>query len=56
VPAEAKIEATGDINQSLEAGWAGLDIAEMVPLDRIVRAHELVEHPAKPGRIIVAIT
>jgi NADPH:quinone reductase len=56
VPAEAKIEATRDINQSLEAGWAGLDIAEMVPLDRIVRAHELVEHPAKPGRIIVAIT
>jgi NADPH2:quinone reductase len=56
VPAEAKIEATRDINQSLEAGWAGLDIAEMVPLDRIVRAHELVAHPAKPGRIIVAIT
>jgi len=56
VPAEAKIEATRDINQSLEAGWAGLDIAEMVPLDRIVRAHDLVEHPAKPGRVIVAIT
>jgi NADPH2:quinone reductase len=56
VPAEAKIKATRDINQSLEAGWAGLDIAEIVPLDRIVRAHELVEHPAKPGRIIVAIT
>jgi NADPH:quinone reductase len=56
VPAEAKIEATRDINQSLEAGWAGLNIAEMVPLDRIVRAHELVEHPAKPGRVIVGIT
>jgi NADPH:quinone reductase len=56
VPAEAKIKAARDINQSLEAGWAGLDIAEMVPLDRIVRAHELVEHPAKPGRVIVAIT
>jgi NADPH2:quinone reductase len=40
VPAEAKIEATGDINQSLEGGWAGLDIAEIVRLDRIVRAHE----------------
>src|SRR5713101_4035347 len=56
VPAQAKIEATRDINQSLEAGWAGLNIAEIVPLDGIVRAHELVEHPAKPGRIIVAIT
>ena len=56
VPAQAKIEATRDINQSLEAGWAGLNIAEIVPLDGIVRAHELVEHPAKPGRVIVAIT
>jgi len=55
VRAEAKIEATGDINQSLEAGWPGLDIAEIVPLDRIVRAHELVDHPAKPRRVIVAI-
>ena len=56
VPAEAKIEATRDINSALESGWQGLDIAEIVPLDQIARAHELVEHPAKPGRVIVAIT
>jgi NADPH:quinone reductase len=56
VPAEAKIEATRDINKALEAGWQGLDIAEIVPLDQIARAHELVEHPAKPGRVIVAIS
>jgi len=56
VPAEAKIEATRDINRALEAGWKGLDIGEIVPLDRIARAHELVEHPAKPGRVVVAIT
>ncbi|MGA8436853.1 MAG: NADPH:quinone reductase [Candidatus Sulfotelmatobacter sp.] len=56
VPVEAKIEATRDINKSLEAGWKGLDIAEIVPLDQIARAHELVERPAKPGRVIVAIT
>jgi NADPH2:quinone reductase len=56
VPAEAKIEATRAINQALEAGWQGLDIAEIVPLDQIARAHELVEHPAMPGRVIVAIT
>ncbi len=56
VPTEAKIEATHAINQALEAGWQGLDIAEIVPLDQIARAHELVEHPAKPGRVIVAIT
>ncbi len=55
VPAEAKIEATRDINRALETGWQGLDIAEIVPLDQIARAHELVEHPAKPGRVIVAV-
>jgi len=55
VPAEAKIEATRDINKSLEAGWKGLDIAEIVPLDQIARSHELVEHAAKPGRVIVSI-
>ncbi len=56
VPAEAKIEATRDINKALEAGWKGLDIAEIVPLDQIARAHELVEHPTKPGRVIVSIS
>jgi NADPH2:quinone reductase len=56
VPAEAKIEATLDINKALEAGWPDLDIAEIVPLDQTARAHELVEHPAKPGRVIVALT
>lgn len=55
VPADAKIEATRDINQALEAGWQGLDIAEIIPLDEIARAHELVERPSKPGRVIVAI-
>jgi NADPH2:quinone reductase len=55
VPAEAKAEATRDINKALEAGWKGLDIAEIVPLDQIAHAHELVEHPAKPGRVIVAV-
>ena len=55
VPAEAKIEATRDINKSLEAGWKGLDIAEIVPLDQVARAHELVEHPVKLGRVIVAL-
>ena len=56
VPAEAKIEATREINKALEAGWKGLDIAEIVPLNQIAHAHELVEHPVKPGRVIVAIT
>ena len=55
VPTEAKIEATRDINKALEVGWHGLDIVEIVPLDQIAQAHELVEHPEKPGRVIVAI-
>jgi NADPH:quinone reductase len=56
VPAEAKIEATRDVTKALESGWKGLDIAEIVPLDQIAHAHELVEHPAKPGRVIVSIS
>jgi NADPH2:quinone reductase len=55
VPADAKLEAARDLNQALEAGWQGLDIAEIVPLDQITRAHELVERPVKPGRVLVAI-
>jgi len=55
VPAEAKIEAARALNQALEAGWQGLDIAEIVPLSQIPRAHESVEHPLKPGRVIVAV-
>src|ERR1700739_1082924 len=47
LPVEAKIDATRDINKALETGWKGLDIAEVVPLDEIARAHELVEHPVK---------
>ena len=55
VPSEAKIKATRDINQALEAGWKGLDIAQVIPLDEVARAHELVEHPTKPGRVVVSI-
>ena len=55
VPPEAKIEASRDINAALETDWKGLDIAEIVPLAQITRAHESVEHPSKSGRVIVAI-
>jgi len=55
VPAEAKIEASCDVNQALEAGWQGLDIAERFALDDIAESHEHVEHPIKPGRVIVTI-
>lgn len=55
VPGDAKINATRAINQALETGWPGLDIAEIVLWEQIARAHELVEHPVKPGRVIVAV-
>jgi len=55
VPADAKLEAASALNQALDAGWQGLDIAEIIPLDQIARAHELVERPVKPGRVLVAI-
>jgi len=54
-PLDAKIAATKDINAALESGWSGFEIAERIPLSDIARAHELVEHPAKPGRIVVII-
>jgi NADPH:quinone reductase len=55
VPAEAKMEATRAVNEALEAGWQGLDIAQRFALTEIAWAHESVEHPAKPGRVVVTI-
>lgn len=55
VPMEAKIEAARAINQALEAGWQGLEIAEKIPLDEIAEAHEFVERQAKSGRVIVTM-
>lgn len=55
VPAAAKAEAAGAINQAFEAGWQGLEIAARFPLDAIAQAHEFVEHPPRPGRVIVTL-
>jgi len=54
-PTEVRFDATNAINRALESGWQGLPIAEIVPLGDIARAHELMEHPAKAGKVIVAI-
>ena len=54
-PKETKIAATRDLNAALEAGWPGFEIAERIPLSEIARAHELVEHPARRGRIVVTL-
>jgi NADPH:quinone reductase len=55
VPAEAKVEATLDINRALQAGWPGSDIGARFGLNEIALAHESVEHPKGPGRTVVTI-
>jgi NADPH2:quinone reductase len=54
-PTDAKILAAQDLNRALEAGWAGFEIGERIPLSDIARAHELAEHPVRRGRIVVTI-
>ena len=55
IPIEAKKQAALAINQALEAGWPGLEIAAELPLGEIAQAHEFVEHPPKPGRVVLTI-
>ena len=54
-PKEAKIKAARDLNAALDAGWSGFEIGERVPLAEIARAHELVEHTVRPGRIVIVL-
>jgi NADPH2:quinone reductase len=54
-PAEAKVAATRDLNDALRAGWPGFEIGERISLAEIARAHELVEHPARRGRVVVIL-
>jgi NADPH2:quinone reductase len=54
-PAEAKTAGALALNEALTAGWKGLPIAERVPLSDIARAHDLVEHPNRRGRVIVSL-
>ncbi len=54
-PKEAKSQAARDINAALEAGWQGFEIGERIPLADIARAHELVEHPVRRGRVVVVV-
>jgi len=54
-PKEAKMQAALDLSAALEAGWPGFEIGERIPLADIARAHELVEHPARRGRVVVLL-
>lgn len=52
---DAKMQAARNINSALEAGWTGFEIGERIPLAEIARAHELVDHPARRGRVVVIV-
>ena len=54
-PPEAKVAATRDLNEALQAAWPGFEIGERIPLTEIARAHELVEHPVRRGRVVVVM-
>ena len=54
-PKEAKAQAARDLNSALQAEWSGFEIGERIPLADIARAHELVEHPVRPGRIVIVL-
>jgi NADPH:quinone reductase len=54
-PKEAKVQAARDLNAALEAGWSSFEIGERIPLADIARAHELAEHPVRPGRVVVVV-
>jgi hypothetical protein len=41
--------------QRFEAGWPGFEVGERFPLADIARAHELVEHPLRRGRVVVLL-
>ena len=49
------MQAARDLNAVLEAGWSGFEIRERIPLADIARAHELVEHPERPGRVVLVL-
>jgi NADPH:quinone reductase len=52
---EDKSAAASAINEALVAGWPGFEIAERFPLDEIATAHEHMEAPKRPGRIVVLL-
>ncbi len=55
-PVEAKATAAAELNEALDGGWPGLEIAERFPLNSIAEAHELVERGRGSGRVVVSVT
>ncbi len=55
VPGDAKADAAQAISEILAEGWDGLPIAQTLPLEQIVAAHELVEAGPHRGRIVLTL-
>jgi len=54
-PAQAKATAAAELNETLDGGWPGLEIAERFPLNSTAEAHEWVERGKGSGRVVVTI-
>ena len=54
-PPESKREAAQGLNDCLEGGWTGYEIALTVPLERIAEAHVAVEAGDYAGRVLLAV-
>jgi NADPH2:quinone reductase len=54
-PAEAKDAAARDLTLAAAQSALSIPVAEVIPLDRIAAAHELVESGRAPGRVLVSI-
>jgi NADPH2:quinone reductase len=54
-PREAKVQAARDLDSALDAGWRGFEIGERLPLAEVARAHDLVDHPTRRGRVVVVL-
>lgn len=55
VPKAAKAKAVEDTNKLLQDGWHDFKIAASLPLDAIAKAHQLVEQPVQPGRVVLRV-
>lgn len=54
-PAEAKRQAARDLTVCLAEGRLAIDVAGRFALEDVAQAHEAVDHPKSPGRVIVVL-
>lgn len=54
-PAAAKAAAARELNDALEGGWPGFEVATPFPLESIAGAHEAVEERKVSGRVVLSL-